>query len=191
MLDVGVHAFLGAGRRRLPGHLAGHEAVLGVVLKVSAREGGAVDVHGGGIPAGDNAGVLVVTPVAVAGQGILAHVAAVEVGVLPVPAGGQVGGAGIGDGIRLVGDAALIQAGGAVKIDRPGLAGIGVGQGLIAAVADEVMDLGRGHLVNEGVPDGVGHHNLPGEAVLLAVAADPAALGAVGLGGRCRSSPDG
>ena len=48
----GVHA---AFRRALDGvgrHLAGDEAILGVVLEVAAREGGAVDVHGGSVPAG-------------------------------------------------------------------------------------------------------------------------------------------
>src|SRR5699024_1136016 len=79
VLDVCVHALLSAGGGSLEGQLAGHEAVLGVVLKVAAGEGSTVDVHGGGIPAGDDADVGVVTPVAVGGQRVLTHIVAVEV----------------------------------------------------------------------------------------------------------------
>src|SRR5699024_7742692 len=62
------------------------------------------------------------------------------------------GGAGVGDGVRLVGDAALIQAGGAVEVDSTGLAGLGVGQGLVTAVADDGFQIFHIHLVDQGIP---------------------------------------
>ena len=52
VLDVGIHAVVRRALGGLRSDAAGQEAVLGVILKVTARKGSAVDIHGRGVPAG-------------------------------------------------------------------------------------------------------------------------------------------
>ena len=82
VLEEAVDAALLSGSHRLGSHLAAELCILGVVLEISSREGGAMDVHGRAVPAVDpHLG------------GFGADELAQTVGQLLVPGAGQGGGA--------------------------------------------------------------------------------------------------
>ena len=57
-----------------------------------------------------------------------------------------------------MGNAALVEPGGAVVVDGAGLGDVGGAQSLVAAVADDGLQLAYVHLVDEGVPAALGLH---------------------------------
>ena len=146
MLQVAVHALLhGAGH--LAGcHLAGQEAVLGVVLVVAAGEGGAVGVHGGGVPA-----------VEAVVQALLTHHLAHLIGQLLIPGGGQhlFGGEAQAHGVSAGSAHPGGPAHGAVVVQGSRLADREHLGGVVAGVGQHVGHLAHVQLVQQQVPAGV------------------------------------
>ena len=142
MLHVGIHAIGLSALNGSGGHDAGEQAILGVILKVAAREGGAVNVHGGSVPAG-NIHLI----------GHLADALAESLGQIGIPGGGDHCGGGETDG----GNA------GEVVVDGSGAVAVGglhLADGLdrcggVAAAGNKGVHLGNGQLVHKGVPLGV------------------------------------
>ncbi|SCJ52351.1 Uncharacterised protein [uncultured Flavonifractor sp.] len=149
VLDEADDALVGGAADHVGGDGTGQEAVLGVVLEVTAVEGGAVGVHGGGIPAG----------VAV-DLGLAAGAGAHHVGDVLIPGGGDDHGAGVGDAGGVGAHDGAGVGGGAHADGAIGGAGEGHAQTLQAlnvpgAVAGEQGHLVQGQLGDELVPLGV------------------------------------
>ena len=139
MLHVSVEAVaLGTGNGAGT-DVTGEDAVLRVIFEVTAVKSGTVAVHGGGVPAGD------------------VHLAAHAADALAVAAG-QVGvEGGSDDDLRREANGrnagkVVFDGSGAVAVDGRVLVNAGLGLGLVAAQGDQIVHLGDGHLVEQGIP---------------------------------------
>ena len=139
VLDHGVAAVLGGAAHHGSTNLAGKQRVLGVVLEVAASERRAMRVHGRRVPA-----------VVRGGQRLLANHLAHAMHELHVPGLGH-------DDLRAVGAVAggageRGEAGGAVGLDRSGLAhGLDL-RGVVGVVVQAGRHLLDGELVEDVVP---------------------------------------
>ena len=157
VLDIGVHALTVHALHHGSAHLAGQQAVLAVILKVTAGEGGAVDVHAGGIQ----------THHMVCG-GFGTKSGAKALGKVGVPAGTHDDLAGEGNALQAADQ--TVDAGRAVQIIGGGLAHAGNFRGGPAAVGDHVGHVVHAELLQQVVPLGVivfqPGHILQGQAVV-------------------------
>ena len=142
MLDIAVDALAGGAPDGGGSQLAGEEAVLGVVLEVTAGEGGAVDVGAGGVEAHH-----------VVGHGLRAEGAAEFLHQCLVPGGADDHLAGIGYAAQAAHQA--VDAGGTVQVVGSGLAHTGDLGGGPAAVGDHVGHVLHAQLLQKLLPHGV------------------------------------
>ena len=142
VLDIGVHALTVHALHHGSAHLAGQQAVLAVILEVTAGEGGAVDVHAGGVQ----------THHMVCG-GLGAKGGAKALGKVGVPAGTHDDLAGEGNALQAADQ--TVDAGRAVQIIGGGLAHAGNLRGGPAAVGNHVGHVVHAELLQQVVPLGV------------------------------------
>ena len=142
VLDIAVDALAGGAPDGGGSQLAGEEAVLGVVLEVTAGEGGAVDVGAGGVETHH-----------VVGHGLRAEGAAEFLHQCPVPGGADDHLAGEGHAPQAAHQA--VDAGRAVQVVGSGLAHTGDLGGGPAAVGDHVGHVLHAQLLQELLPHGV------------------------------------
>ena len=142
VLDVGVHALTAYALHHGSAHLTGQQTVLAVILEVTAGEGGAVDVHAGGIQ----------THHMVCG-GLGTKGGAKALGKVGVPAGTHDDLAGEGNALQAADQA--VDARRAVQIVGSGLAHAGNFRGGPAAVGDHVGHVIHAELLQQVVPLGV------------------------------------
>ena len=119
--------------------VAGQNAVLGVVLEVTAGESGTMDVHSGSVPAGD------VHLISHCADGI-----AEAIGQLLVPGSSDHDGSGEADGASL--SEVVVDGSGAVAVVGADLADGVHSDGLIAAQRDQGVHLIQSQLIHEGLP---------------------------------------
>ena len=174
VLDVGVHALTAHALHHGSAHLAGQQAVLAVILEVTAGEGGAVDVHAGGVQ----------THHMVCG-GLGAKGGAKALGKVGVPAGTHDDLAGEGNALQAADQ--TVDARRAVQIIGGGLAHAGNFRGGPAAVGDHFLaDAGNGKARGQlGVAGKQDHSRLVhtySQTALPQLDASLAALGMDGIG---------
>ena len=142
VLHVGVYAVLLSAQNGVGSHVAAQNAVLGVVLEVTAGESGTVGIHSGSVPAG-HAHLV----------GHLADALAEVIGQIHIPGGGDHNGGGEADG-ALAGEV-VVDGGRTVAVDGLHLADAVDGGGLVAADGNEGVHLRHGHLVQQLIPLGI------------------------------------
>ena len=157
VLDVAVHTLTGSAPDGGGGQLAGEKAVLGIVLKVTAGEGSAVDVGAGGVEAHH-----------VVGYGLRAEGAAEFLHQSLVPGGTDDHLAGVGHAAQAAHQA--VDAGRAVQVIGGGFAHAGDLRGGPAAVGDHIGHVLHTQLLQKLLPHGVvvilAGQVLQGEAVV-------------------------
>ena len=142
VLDVGVHALTVHALHHGSAHFAGQQAVLAVILKVTAGEGGAVDVHAGGIQTHH-----------MVCSGFGTKGGAKALGKVGVPAGTYNDLTGEGNALQAADQ--TVDAGRTVQIIGGGLAHAGNLWGGPAAVGDHGGHVVHAELLQQVVPLGV------------------------------------
>ena len=142
VLHVSVDAVFLSALDGVGSHDAGQDAVLRVILEVTASECSAVDVHSGAVPAG---GVHLI--------GHLADAVAEGVSQLLAPSHADEGSSRETD--RTDAGEVVIDGSRAVAVIGTDLLDAGNGSGLVAAKADELLHILNGHLIQQVIPLGV------------------------------------
>ena len=142
VLDVGIHTLAVHALHHGSAHFAGEQAVLTVILKVTAGEGRAVDVHAGGVQAHH-----------MVCSGLGTKRSAKTLGKVGVPAGTHDDLAGEGNAFQAADQ--TVDACRAVQIVGGGLAHAGNFRGGPAAVCDHVGHVVHAELLQQVVPLGI------------------------------------
>ena len=139
VLDIGVDALAHAAADFGSGQLAGKQAVLGIILKVAAAEGGTVDVGAGGVQAGH-----------MVGGGFRAQRLAEAFDKFLVPGRADDGLRGEAHALEVAGQA--VDAGGAVQLGGGGFADALGRRGGPAAVRDHIGHILDAQLLQQLLP---------------------------------------
>ena len=139
VLHVSIHTVLLCAHNRIGSHPTGQDAILRVVLEVTACKCSAVDVHSRAVPAG---GVHLI--------GHLADAVAEGVGQILVPGHADEGRSREADGTDT--GEVVVDGSRAVAVIGADLLDAGDRSGLVAAEADGLLHLVDGHLVEQLIP---------------------------------------